>query len=254
MIVLGLGLATLIPDKGTPAIVVDDVDGVTLAGLLLEAGPVSSSTLLRIGDKGCSKDHSKNPTALFDVHCTVGGADPGTAGTCITINSNNVLVDNCWLWRSDDGAGVGWTLNKGKSGLVVNGKDVTAYGLFVEHYQGYQTMWNGNGGRVYFYQSEMPYDPPTQSAWRHGGVKGYASYKVADSVTSHDARGVGVYCVFKKDVFAENAVEAPVRAGVSFQHIVTLRFGGAKGSGITHILNGTGKAVNDKNKSAHTAN
>jgi hypothetical protein len=253
-IVMGLGLATLIPDKGTPAIVVEDVDGVTLAGLLLEAGPVSSSVLLRVGGMGSTRDHSKNPTALFDVHCAVGGAGLGTAETSLMINSNNVLIDNCWLWRADHGNGVGWKLNRGKNGIVVNGNDVTAYGLFAEHYQEYQILWNGNGGRVYFYQSEMPYDPPAQRAWRHGGINGYASYKVADSVTSHDARGVGVYCVFKKDVWSENAVEAPPGKGVSFQHIVTLRFGGAKESGITHIINGTGKAVNAKNKSSHTLN
>src|SRR6185503_9652191 len=162
--------------------------------------------------------------------------------------------DNCWLWRADHGDGVGWQVNPCKTGIVVNGNDVTAYGLFAEHFQGYQTVWNGNGGKVYFYQSEMPYDPPAQKDWRHGNVKGYASYKVADSVISHDARGLGVYCVFKKDVWSENAVEASTKEGVKLQHIVTLRFGGAKDSGIAHILNGTGGAADEKVRSAHTAN
>lgn len=57
-------------------------------------------------------------------------------------------------------------------------------------------IWNGDGGRVCFYQSEMPYDPPSQEAWRHGAVTGYASYKAADTVTAHEAWGLGVYCVF----------------------------------------------------------
>ena len=57
-------------------------------------------------------------------------------------------------------------------GLVVNGDDVICYGLFVEHCQQYQTLWNGNGGRVYFYQSEMPYDVPDQAAWDHDGLTG----------------------------------------------------------------------------------
>ena len=251
-ILLGLGIATLIPDKETPALTVEDVDGVTLAGLLLEAGPRGSPTLLRVGGAGSRADHSRNPTALFDVHATVGGSDPGKAENCFTVNSNNVIIDNCWLWRCDDGAGVGWNLNKCDTGLIVNGNHVTAYGLFVEHYQGYQTIWNGNGGRVYFYQSEMPYDPPAPKDWGHDGVEGYASYKVADSVTSHDARGLGIYCVFDHPVWSENAAEAPLKSGVSLRHIVTLRFGGSKGSGIRHVLNGSGKAVDEKNKSTRT--
>ena len=52
--------------------------------------------------------------------------------------------------------------------MLVNGQNVTAYGLFVEHYQKHNLVWNGNGGRVYFFQNEMPYDPPSQSAWRSG--------------------------------------------------------------------------------------
>jgi hypothetical protein len=38
--------------------------------------------------------------------------------------------------------------------------------LFNEHHEEYQTLWIGNGGRVYFYQSEIPYDAPDQPATR----------------------------------------------------------------------------------------
>ena len=75
---------------------------------------------------------------------------------------------------------------------------MTIYGLFAEHFQEYQTLWNGEGGRVYFYQSELPYDAPDQSRWQHDGVPGYASYKVADSVHRHEAWGLGVYGVFTR--------------------------------------------------------
>jgi hypothetical protein len=253
-IVLGLGISSLVPDNGNATITVADVDGVTIAGFILDANTMSSPTLLQIGDTGSSQDHSKNPTAIFDVHCRVGGAIPGTASSCITINSSDVILDNSWLWRSDDGAGVGWNENISNSGIIVNGDRVKAYGLFVEHFQQYQTMWNGNDGVLYFYQSEMPYDAPDQTSWQHGGVNGYASYKVAATVTTHDARGLGVYCVFNNPVVSDNAVETPTAAGVSLQHIVTLRFGGAMGSGIQHILNGTGGAVNNGSMSARTPN
>jgi hypothetical protein len=162
----------------------------------------------------------------------------------VTIHANDVVGDNFWLWRADHGRGVGWNLNKNVTGLTANGNDVTLYGLFVEHCQGYQTVWNGNGGRVYFYQSEMPYDPPDQAAWRQGDVNGFASYKVADQVKTHEAWGLGVYSVFHaSDIVADNAIETPTAPGVRMHHMVTLRLGWRRDSGIRHILNGTGGSV-----------
>jgi hypothetical protein len=251
-IVMGLGLATLVPDKGTPILQVADVDAVTLAGLLLEAGPTSSPTLLEVGPQGSSAAHASAPTALFDVHCRIGGAAVGTAATCVTVNSHDVLVDNSWLWRADHGAGADWNTNKSNSGLVVNGDGVTAYGLFSEHFQQYQTLWNGNGGATYFYQSEMPYDPPNQGAWQvSSGHPGYPSYKVADGVTSHTALGLGVYSVFQNDVTAVNAIESPSAGGVSMHHMVTVSL--ASGS-ISHIVNGTGGGVGNGNQTSYSSN
>ncbi len=233
VVVLGLGLATLVPDNGTAALTVADVDGVTVAGILFDANTTSSPTLLQVGTPGSTSDHSHDPTALFDLHCRVGGPIPGTAESCITIDSNDVILDNSWLWRSDDGAGVGWDQNKSTNGLIVNGDRVTAYGLFVEHFQQFQTLWNGNAGTLYFYQSEMPYDPPSQASWEDNGVDGYPSYKVASGVTSHDARGLGVYCVFDTDLVAYDGVESPTAAGVTVQHVVLARFGGRPGAGFS---------------------
>ncbi len=129
--------------------------------------------------------------------------------------------------------------------MIVNGNNVTFYGLFVEHCQEYQTLWNGNGGRVYFYQSEMPYDPPSQAAWRHGDVDGYASYKVADDVTTHEAWGSRrLFRVLRAGgIVADNAIETPTVPGVKMHHIVTLRLGWRRDGGIRHVINGTGDAV-----------
>jgi hypothetical protein len=240
-IILGLGLATLAADHGTEAITIADVDGVTVGGVLLEAGATSSPALLEVGPPGSAASHSANPTALFDLYCRIGGAHAGTAQRCVTVNSNNVLIDNTWLWRADHGAGADWNVNRSDNGLVVNGSDVTAYGLFVEHFQGYQTLWNGNGGAVYFYQSEMPYDPPYQGAWQAApGHNGYPSYKVADGVTRHHAEGLGVYSVFSQNVSAENAIESPAGPSVSLHHMVSVSL--ASGS-IAHIVNGSGGSV-----------
>jgi len=243
-VVLGLGYPTLVPDNGTPAMTVADVDGVKVGGILFDAGTSNSATLLQIGEPGCSASHETDPLFFYDIFCRVGGAALGTATCMVTVNSHDVVGDNFWLWRADHGRGVGWNSNKNDTGLMVNGDNATFYGLFVEHCQAHQTVWNGNGGRVYFYQSEMPYDPPSQDAWRHGDVNGYASYKVADTVTTHEAWGLGVYCVFHSaPVVADNAIETPAVPGVRMHHLVAVRLGGRRGSGISHVINGTGSPI-----------
>jgi len=243
-IVLGLGYPTLQPTNGTPALVVADVDGVKLAGLLIEAGAENSPTLVQIGEPGSRASHAANPVFLWDICCQAGGAQVGKTDCMVTINANDTVGDNFWLWRADHGRGVGWKANVNKNGLVVNGNHVTLYGLFVEHTQEYQTIWNGNGGRVYFYQSELPYDPPSAEAWKHGDVTGFASYKVADTVTTHEAWGLGIYCVFyAAPVVAENAIETPSAPGVKLHHMVTIRLSGQRNSGINHVINGQGAPV-----------
>ena len=248
-IVLGLGYPTLVPDRGTPAMKVSDVDGVKVGGILFEAGASNSATLLQIGEPGCSASHAADPLFFYDIFCRVGGAAAGAATCMVTVNSHDVVGDNFWLWRADHGHGAGWNANPNATGLMVNGDNVTLYGLFVEHCQAYQTVWNGNGGRVYFYQSEMPYDPPSQDAWRSGDSNGYASYKVADTVTNHEAWGLGVYCVFRAaPVMADNAIETPTTPGVRMHHLVVVRLGGRPGSGITHVINGSGSPINPNQK------
>ncbi len=243
-IILGLGVPSLVPTRGLPALSVADVDGVKIAGLILDAGPVASASLLEVGPTGSSADHSANPTFLFDVTARTGGPHPGKNDVGLKINSNDVVADQLWLWRADHGAGAAWTTNPTKNGLVVNGDNVTIYGLFNEHHEEYQTLWNGNGGRVYFYQSEMPYDVPDQASWMNGTTNGYASYEVADTVTSHEAWGVGVYAYFRvAAVKANSAIEAPAVTGVKFHNMTTIWLNGQAGSEISHIINDVGDRV-----------
>jgi hypothetical protein len=247
-IVLGLGLATLVADNGVGggAINVDDVGGVTIAGVLIDAGETNSPVLMQVGPPGSSADHASNPTLLSDVFVRVGGAGVGKATRSIVVNSNNVIGDHLWLWRADHGRGVGWTINTAANGLIVNGNDVTMYGLFVEHYQQYQVQWNGNGGRTYFFQNEMPYDVPDQAEWMsgEGATRGFAAYQVGAAVTSHEARGLGSYCFFNKNpsVVADRAFEAPVTANVRLRNMVTVSLGGGKGT-IAHVVNDVGPAA-----------
>lgn len=242
-ILLGMGLATIMPTNGTAAIKVADVDGVTVAGLLLDAGAVNSPVLLEVGPAGSSANHASNPIFLFDIFTRVGGAAVGKATNTIEINSHNTIVDHFWLWRADHGTGVGWTVNTTTNGLIVNGNNVTMYGLFVEHFHQYQVIWNGNGGRTYFYQSEAPYDAPNQAAWMNGAKNGWASYKISNSVTSHEAWGLGVYCVYTIDMSIKlhTAIEAPVNAGVKLHHMIIVSLG-YQGE-ITHVINELGGPV-----------
>ncbi|GAA4606697.1 hypothetical protein BJY16_005959 [Actinoplanes octamycinicus] len=245
-VVLGLGLATFVPDGGVDAMHVADVDGVRIAGLLLDAGTTNSNILLQVGPAGSTASHAANPTVLSDVFVRIGGSIAGKATVSVQINSNNVIGDHAWIWRADHGNSgtVGWTTNTARNGLVVNGNNVTFYGLFVEHYQQYQTIWNGNGGRTYFYQNEMPYDPPNQAAYMNGSTQGWAAYKVADSVTSHEAWGLGSYCYFNvnSSVVNARAFEVPAVSGVKFHDMVTVSLGGT--GTISHVINNTGAAAN----------
>jgi hypothetical protein len=241
-VVLGIGYPTIVPDNGVAAMSVADVDGVKLAGLLFDAGTVTSPVLLQVGPAGSNASHAGNPTSIQDVFFRIGGAGPGSATNSLVVNSNDTLIDHIWAWRADHGSGVGWTVNTADTGLIVNGANVMAYALFVEHYQKYEVMWNGNGGRTIFLQNEMPYDPPSQAAWR-SGANGYAAYKVADNVTSHEAWGLGSYCYFNVDpsIHADRGFETPVNAGVRFHDVLTVSLGGV--GTIDHVINNTGGAA-----------
>jgi hypothetical protein len=245
-VVLGLGFATLRPVKGTAAMTTADADGIKIAGLLFDAGPIESPVLLEVGPEGSRASHAQDPITLHDVFFRVGGAGVGRAKVNLRINSNDTLVDHTWIWRADHGAGVGWNLNTSENGLVVNGNEVTIYGLFVEHHQQFQVLWKGNAGRTYFYQSEIPYDPPNQASYTSApGVNGWASYKVADGVTSHEAWGLGVYSVFQHpDVVVTRAIETPdpgKSPEIRFHDMITVALGDH--GGISHVIDDTGEAT-----------
>jgi hypothetical protein len=147
-------------------------------------------------------------------------------------------------WRADhakSGVANGWTSNRSHSGIVVNGDDVTAYGLFSEHQQQFQTLWNGNGGAVYFYQSEMPYDPPDQAAWMESASEdGYASYKVASTVASHTRRGDRRLQLLRQPGPRGEHHRDPVRRGNRDAPHDDVHLGDG---GIDDIINGTGGAA-----------
>jgi hypothetical protein len=243
-VVLGIGFPTLQPVNGVSPMAVGDVDGVKIAGLLFDAGTTNSAALLTVGPGTSTVSHAGNPTTVQDVFFRVGGAVAGKATNSLVVNSNNVIVDDIWAWRADHGsAATGWTINTGNTGLLVNGANVLATGLFVEHYQQYQVLWNGENGKTIFFQNEMPYDVPSQAAWTSGNGNGWAAYKVGANVQNHEAWGLGSYCFFNiggtnTDINAARGFEVPNVAGVKLHDILTVSLGG-NGS-ITNVVNTTG--------------
>ncbi|WP_415229052.1 hypothetical protein [Psychromonas sp.] len=266
-VVLGMGQATLTAVDGAIPLKIGDKPGIIVAGVTIDAGTIESPVLLQVGKKngnnGRNNNDPSNPTTLSDVYFRVGGPHIGKADIALQVNSDNVLIDHTWVWRADhgvegfeivggengDGGDFGdnerWITNIGRNGVVINGDDITATGLFVEHFQEYNTIWNGENGRVVLYQNELPYDPPTQADWMtpHGTL-GWAAYKVADDVQKHELWGGGSY-VFNRnnpDIVTENAYEVPDTPEVKIFHVMTKNLSGP--GTITHVINGFGETVN----------
>jgi hypothetical protein len=158
----------------------------------------------------------------------------------VVVNSDDVVIDHTWLWRADHGDGVGWDTNRADYGLKVNGDDVLATGLFVEHFNKYDVLWSGERGRTIFFQNEKAYDAPNSAAITHDGIVGYAAYKVADTVNVHEAWGLGSYCNYTSDptIVQHHGFQVPVKTGIKLHDILVISLGG-KGQ-YAHVVNDTG--------------
>ena len=248
-VVLGLGLATLIPQTGNAAMIVVRNTGVKVSGMIIDAGPVRSPVLLSVGTPGPGS--ASDPDLIQDVYFRIGGAatTPVSAGISLLDNASNSIIDNIWGWRADHGNAVGWTVNTGDTGLVVTGDNVTAYGLFVEHYQKNEVIWSGQGGTDIFYQNELPYDPPTQSAWNESPTQnGYPAFLVTGNVKSFQGYGMGSYVVFiqtSATLFDDEAYQAPHTPGVQFHDLLGVWLGGT--GGYRSLINGVGGPVTSTN-------
>ncbi len=227
-VVLGIGYPTISPVRGVVPMTVASTKGVQLAGLLFDAGEANSPLLLQVGDKRGGWSDSGDPTSVQDVFFRIGGAGPGKATVALEVNADNVLLDHIWAWRADHGSGVGWTVNTAEHGVIVNGDHVQATGLFVEHFQKYNVVWNGDHGSTIMFQNELPYDPPNQAAYQHKGTLGWAAYKVDDYVKHHEGWGLGSYCFFNVDptIHVSHSFEVPVTKGVVLHDLLTVSLNG----------------------------
>jgi hypothetical protein len=243
-VVLGLGFPTLVPANGIVPMRVASVPGVKLSGMIFAAGPVNSPVLLQVGRQPGPGDPADS-TLVQDVFFSIGGAAPGQATTSLVVNSSQVILDDVWAWRADHGQGVGWTGNVGDTGIVVNGDHVTAYGLFVEHYQKDEVIWNGEDGTDIFFQNEMPYDPPSQAAWMAGpATDGYPAFLITGRAAGFQGYGMGSYSYFNRGVpiFASNAFQTADPPGSELHDLLTIFLSTTGSGGIDHVVNGTGRS------------
>jgi hypothetical protein len=246
-VVLGLGFATLVPQHGLPAMVVTPNTGVKLSGLIIDAGPVNSPVLLSVGTPLPASGSAADPDTIQDVFFRIGGAETTSTSATVSLldNASNSIIDDVWAWRADHGNDVGWTANKGDTGVAVTGNDVTAYGLAVEHYQKSEVVWSGQGGTDIFFQNELPYDVPSQSAWNESSTfSGYPAFQVTPGVKTFTSYGMGSYVVFIDTTATLNVTEAfqaPAVPGVTFNNTFGVWIGGS--GGLDSIVNGTGGPV-----------
>jgi hypothetical protein len=248
-VVLGLGLATLIPQQGNTAMKVVSNTGVKLSGLIIDAGPVNSPVLLSVGHGGPGS--ASNPDVIQDVYFRIGGAETTPVGATVSLldKAENSIIDNVWAWRADHGNLVGWTSNTADTGVEVTGDGVTAYGLAVEHYQKNEVIWSGQGGTNVFFQNELPYDPPSQSAWMASPTQnGYPAFVVSPHVKTFQGYGLGSYVVFIQTTATLHDAEAfqsPNTPGVQFHNVFAVWIAGSGGD--DSIINGVGGPATSTN-------
>jgi len=272
-IILGLGLPSLVNQGNFEHMIIDDVDGVRIAGIIFDAGEgFNAPIMLQVGIN--SRAHNayhglsnpitaadpNNPIVISDVVFRIGGPIEARIGTAVEIRRDHAIGDHFWAWRADHGVRpwdyevygkltqVGWFLNETVNGTVIYADDFVMYALMNEHFHEYQLIWFGERGRLYFYQSEVPYDPRTQAEWTPGpgtrgwtagdSTLGFASYKVHANVQYHEAWGIGIYGVPSNTggtgftqrnpypVFVQlgYAIEVPRAPGVHIWHACILNF------------------------------
>jgi hypothetical protein len=104
-------------------------------------------------------------------------------------------------------------------------------------------IWRGERGQTVMFQNEMPYAAPNQGAWRDGAVLGHAAHEVANSVRTHEARGLGSYIYTNVDpkLHSSRAFAMPRTAGVRVHDLLTISLDRA--GTIDHVVDDTGGSV-----------
>ncbi|CAI2360070.1 unnamed protein product [Moneuplotes crassus] len=258
---VGLGLPTFVCQSTSGRCMETGSEGVHIQGMTFDAGvngkySDKSNILLTVGDHG--NGVSDNPSMLQDVYCRATRSDSKQATpqafACIEVKADHTIGENLWLWRGDHDIQsplIPYDVNVCEHGLIVRGDNVKMFGLFVEHFNNYQTVWYGKNGEIRFYQSEMPYfltvdgeqhivdcSHPDSSETVEEQV--CASLYVSESATGFRGEGLGIYSFFpntlnQKTIRAKTAIVVE-NDDVSFHHALTYWLNGDHDSGIDSIL------------------
>jgi len=250
-IVLSLGFATFVPSSSNADMIVLPNNGVKLGGgIIFDAGAQNSPFLLEAGNQ-VTPANPADPDLFSDVFFRVGGAEsPAATNFGFLDEASNSIIDDSWFWRADHGetaTSTGWTVNTSGTGLVVDANNVEALSLAVEHFQQNEVVWDGQGGRVEFFQNELPYDVPNQAAWMETPTQeGYPAFLVTPNVTTFQGFGMGSYVVFistNASIYDAEAFEAPQNAGVQFTNLFTDYISSNAPGGLNSIIDGVGGAA-----------
>eukprot|EP00930_Biecheleria_cincta_P016375 TRINITY_DN13343_c0_g1_i4.p1 TRINITY_DN13343_c0_g1~~TRINITY_DN13343_c0_g1_i4.p1 ORF type:complete len:706 (+),score=98.70 TRINITY_DN13343_c0_g1_i4:101-2218(+) len=279
-VLLGIGMATLVsPHYGSPCVqVASGIDGVRVAGLMLQAGSPSAlkraevSTLLQWGDPDdYYAGNPANPGVMSDIFARVGGPDLDRSigvDVAVRVLSGNVIGDNLWLWRADHALldpSKGPQLDpiRSASGNRTPMEDripkAKEYYLTVAGDYPSKTGLEVVGDLVTMYGLAVEHFLGDATVWKGEGGQTYfyqnelpydvtqvsfcdrnfSGYTVAASVKSHEGLGLGVYSFFRDhECIVESAFRAPETDGVRFTNIFARYLNGY--SGIRHVLNHRG--------------
>lgn len=206
-VILGLGFATLVSLGSLPAIHIA-ANNVRLAGVLLEGGfdanpnMKTEALLLWSGNKGVASDlfarvGSFKYETYFHKPCAA-----KQANIFVQVDGSDNVVDHTWLWHADhDDCSNKWPDSVSAvscvsgNGLVVYGDRTIVYGLQSDHTMQDQVYWRGNGGKVFFYQNELPYINPYFKRPGYNFGMDYVSYRVDSACLDHYAIGLGSYII-----------------------------------------------------------
>nr|BFF27579.1 hypothetical protein GCM10025732_55440 [Glycomyces mayteni] len=240
-VVLGLGLATIIPTGGQTAIAVADVDGAVIAGPSSTPGrpsPTSSSRSARPAPPPTTARTRSRSTTCSPASAARTRLRAGQPGDQLPQRHRRPPV--AVARRPRRGGRLGRQPGRERPGRPRRRRGRLR--ALRRALPGVPGGLGGERGRTYFFQNEMPYDPPDQASWR-SGANGWASYKVDDSVAEHALWGGGGYCFFNVDpgVVCDRVFETPSHGGIRLTSLVSVSLGGV--GTIRRVVNETGDQV-----------
>lgn len=159
----------------------------------------------------------------------------GTNGAILRITGNNCYLENLWIWRADHtwsdstNSAINITdplANYCKHGVIVDGNNVKAAGLQVEHFNQSSLIWNGSNGTVVMFQNEIAYYPSDTT----NETLNY--YPVELNGDNFQGYNMGVYCYF-----ADSNTTVPSAFSVSGKNVKI-------NQAFTRFLNGSGSIQN----------